>query len=65
MGKVKGNPFQDFDVTKFDGKEIRPGIFIMGDIWFDFDLQAWCALSNCLGALAIIELKVTMEIEEK
>lgn len=43
----------------FDGKEIAPGIFVIGDIrWHEKDSE-WRCLANVNGDLALVAVRVT------
>jgi hypothetical protein len=54
------NPFAYFDAGGYDGKEIAPNVFIIGTVAWNNELQRWCALADVCGALALIELRVTV-----
>jgi hypothetical protein len=59
-------------ITGFDGKEIKPGIFVIGDIhyyptpykeetnqlYLPYICGSWRCLANVYGCLCVIELKV-------
>lgn len=57
---MSANPFANFDVNSYDGKEVAPGVFIIGAIAWNNKLQRWCALADVSGCLAVIELRVTI-----
>ena len=53
------NPFQNFDTKAYDGKEIFPGVWIMGEITWNNELQRWTALAQVGEQLAVVELRIT------
>lgn len=47
------------DMSELKGKLLRDGaVEILAEPYFDRTLQAWCALANAWGCLAIVELSV-------
>ncbi len=54
------NPFKEFD-TDIDGRQLKPGVFGIGDLDWNNDLQSWCGLVNYHGSLCTAEFRVTAE----
>lgn len=55
-----GNTVLPTGIEGWVGKEIKPGVWLITNPKFQPNLQKWTALANVSGALAVVELKVSI-----